>query len=560
MPNRMLPRQRLLGARFAFLCLILALLAALPGRASASATQQSMLMDDQELIYSAPSRVVKTLEQLSSLGVDTVKVSLVWTLIAPDSSSHERPDFDAANPGAYPASGWARYDLIDLTAHELGMRVYFMIAPPAPLWALPAHQPNQGPPLGRAPILSDLHQFVEAAGRRYGGAFADPYAADPSSSGSSTSVLGVSVPVTVPGTSSGTQTNSAESSEPTSLPAVDYWSVWNEPNERSWLNPWHRGKELIQPSEYRAMVDTSWNALRAAGNPPSSILIGETANVGVWQPLPFIRALYCVASNYRQLRGSAAAAIGCPTKQSTSQFVAANPGLFHGAGFAHHPYSFDVAPNRPYPDPSWITLDNLGTLEQMLNRIYAAYGQSRSGGVPLYVTEWGYKTNPPNPFAKTSEAQQATWTSEGTYMTWADPYVQGFTQFELVDAEPKLNKKPGSHAYWNTFQTGLELLNGKPKPSYQAFRLPLWVPVPHHSSRVTVWGQLRPADHQTLQYGVLEFEPRGSHTFEQIRELQTASQEGFFVAHIGLGSAGKLRLAWLSPGGAVYYSSTVSIS
>jgi hypothetical protein len=207
-----------------------------------------------------------------------------------------------------------------------------------------------------------------------------------------------------------------------------------------------------------------------------------------------------------------------------------------------------------------VTLDNLGTLERVLNRIYAVYGQSRGGGVPLYVTEWGYKTDPPNPYAKTTDAQQAIWLNEGTYMTWADPYVQGFTQFELVDAEPKLDKKPGSRAYWNTFQTGLELINGTPKPAYDAFRLPLWVPVPRHSSRVTVWGQLRPANHQTLQYGVLEFEPRGSNSFQQIREFETASPQGFFVAHIGLKSAGNLRLAWLSPNGAVYYSSTIAIS
>jgi len=556
----MLPWQRFLGARFAFLCLVLALAATLPARAAASANQQSMLMDDEELIYSSPSHVVQTLEQLSSLGVDTVKVSLVWTLIAPDASSHQRPDFDATDPSAYPAGAWARYDLIDLTAHQLGMRVYFMIAPPAPLWALPANEPNQGPPLGRAPILSDLHDFAQAAGRRYDGSYANPYASDSSSSGSGTSLLGVTLPVTLPGAGSGTTTTSSQSSEPASLPPVEYWSIWNEPNERSWLNPWYRGKELLQPSEYRAMVDTSWSALRETGNPASSILIGETANVGIWQPLPFIRALYCVGGNYRQLRGGAAAAVGCPTSQSASQFAAANPGLFRGAGFAHHPYSFDVAPNRPYPDPSWVTLDNLSTLERTLDRIYAAYGQSRSGGVPLYVTEWGYKTNPPNPFAGTTEAEQASWTAEGTYMTWADPYVQGFTQFELVDASPKPHKKPGSRAYWNTFQTGLELINGTPKPAYGAFRLPLWVPDPRHSSRVTVWGQLRPADHQTLQYGVLEFKARGADDFEQIRELQTASPQGFFVAHIGLQSAGSLRLAWLSPNGDVYYSSTIPIS
>jgi hypothetical protein len=370
----------------------------------------------------------------------------------------------------------------------------------------------------------------------------------------------VPLPLSLPEMGSATSTSDAQSAEPASLPDVELWSVWNEPNERSWLTPWHRGKELIQPSEYRSMIATAWSALRSTGHSASSILIGETANVGIWQPLPFIRAIYCVGSNYEQLRGAAAAAVACPTTKSASQFVADNPGLFDGAGFAHHPYSFDVAPNRPYPDPTWVTLDNISELERTLNRIFATYKQSRRGGVPLYITEWGYKTAPPNPFAGTTEAQQASWTDEGQYMTWSDPYVQGFTQFELVDAEPKIDKKPGSRAYWNTFQTGLELLNGKPKPAYGAFRLPLWVPDPHHGSRVTVWGQLRPADHETLQYGELEFEPHGSSSFQQVREFQTASPQGFFVAHIAVPSAGKLRLAWLSANGSVYYSRTVAIS
>jgi hypothetical protein len=555
----MVPWQRLLGARLAFLCMALALIAVVPARASASGTQQSILMDDQELIYSSPTQVVKTLEQLSSLGVSTVKVSLVWTLVAPDSSSAQRPSFDATNPAAYSAGAWARYDLIDIVAHELGMRVYFLIDPPAPLWSLPAKEPNQGPPLGRDPELSLLHQFVVAAGRRYGGSYPNPYASDSSSSSSgTTSLLGVTLPLGLGNSSSGT--SSASSDEPASLPAVDYWSIWNEPNERSWLNPWHRGKKLLQPSEYRSIVDTSWSALRSTGRPASSILIGETANVGIWQPLPFIRALYCVGNNFRPLTGGAASAVNCPTSGNTSNFVAENPGLFEGAGFAHHPYSFNVAPNRPYPDSSWVTLNNLGSLERTLDRILATYRESRRGGEPIWVTEWGYITDPPNPFAGTSETQQAAWTSEGAYMTWKDPFVQGFTQFLLVDATPKLDKKPGSHAYWNTFQTGLELLNGNPKPAYQAFRLPLWVPTPRHGSHVTVWGQLRPANHDGLQYGVLEFEPRGSSSYQQIREFQTASSEGFFVAHVGISSAGQLRLAWLSPSGSVYYSRSVGIS
>jgi hypothetical protein len=531
---------------------------ALPVLARASTTEESILMDDQELVYSSSSQAVDTLEQLAGLGVDRVKVSVVWTLIAPDASSTQRPSFDASDPGDYGAGAWTRYDLIDRTARELGMQVYFMIAPPAPLWALPANQPNQGPPLGRAPNLTDLHDFVEAVGRRYSGTYPDPDS-DTAPASPPPSVLGVPLPLPSSSASTSTSTSTA------TLPAVDFWGIWNEPNERSWLNPWYRklphGKrELIQPEEYRGIVDASWSALESTGHEGNTILVGETANVGVWQPVPFVRALYCVARNDEPLRGSAASAVGCPTSGNRAQFVADNPGLFDGGGFAHHPYSFDTAPNRPYPDPSWVTLDNLAGFEKTLNRIFAAYAKLSSGGVPLYMTEWGYKTDPPNPYAKTTTAEQAEWLDEGAYMTWQDPYVQGIAQFELVDSAPKPGKKVGSRAYWNTFQTGLELLNGTHKPSFDAYRIPVWVPRPRHGSGVTVWGQLRPADHGTLQYGVIEFAPRGSNTFEQLREVQTASSEGFLLAHVAIPSAGRLRLAWLTPAGGIDYSRTVTIS
>ena len=52
---------------------VLALVFASP--AHASGTQESILQDDAQLIYASPQHMAQTLEQLSSLGVDRVKVS-----------------------------------------------------------------------------------------------------------------------------------------------------------------------------------------------------------------------------------------------------------------------------------------------------------------------------------------------------------------------------------------------------------------------------------------------------------------------------------------------------
>ena len=194
-------------------------------------------------------------------------------------------------------------------------------------------------------------------------------------------------------------------------------------------------------------------------------------------------------------------------------------------------------------------------------RIFTTYGQGRAGGVPLYASEWGFKSDPPNPFSRTSLAQQASWINEGEYLTWREPYVRELDQFELVDSPPRPGFALNTHAAWGSFQTGLMLRTGRAKPSLAAFRIPIWLPVRRRGASVAVWGQLRPADHSTTQYGVIEFKPRGGREWSTLREVQTSSSEGFVVAHVPIPRAGSVRLAWIQPGtGAEFDSLAVSVS
>jgi hypothetical protein len=434
--------------------------------------------------------------------------------------------------------------------HQLGMSLYFQIAPPTPRWATVRARAGQGAKLGRMPNMNDFKKFVEAAGRRYSGSFGAhaPRAVPPVPGG------GLPVPQ-LPGPSS-----SPPSSDPvTAIPRVSYWGIWNEPNERSWLNPWHpphKGKTLLQPLYYRDIVNTTWRALHATGHGRDTILIGETANRGTVPPLPFVRALYCVDSAYRPLRGAAASLDSCPRSASRKKFVAANPGLFNATGFAHHPYAYDLPPDRPYHDKTWVTLQNIGVLEYVLGHIFSAYRQH--GNLPLYLTEWGYKTKPPNPFVHTTLSDQAAWLDEGDYLTWRRGYVKALAQFELVDDGPKAHTRPGSADYWSTFQTGLEFHNGKHKPAYDAYRLPIWLPHAVHGRRVAVWAQLRPADHRGAQTAVLLYHPHHGGKWTGLRFLQTRSSRGFIWTHVPIAS-GFVRLAWESASGTVYYSRVVHV-
>jgi hypothetical protein len=498
----------------------------LPARALASSGMEMNLQDDDQLIYSPPAQVIQSLQRIASLGVDRVKVAMVWWLVAPAADSAQRPNFDATDPRAY-GGAWYRYDLIVRVAQSLGLKVYWQLTPPVPAWAIPAGQAVQSEPRGRAPNPAEFRQFVQAVGTRYSGSF-------------------------VPG------------GQPTPLPRVSYWGLWNEPNVPGWLNPWYSGSQLLAPSLYRGLLNAAWSGLAATGHTPSTdtILIGETANSGPTTVTQFIYNLYCLSPKLKPLSGSGAQKAGCPTSPSRAAFVAANPALFGATGFAHHPYGFNAPPDKPYPLRNWVTVFNLPTIEKQLNRIFSSYGKRRAGGVPLYLTEYGYESRPPNPFVKNTTAQQATWLNQGEYMAYNYSYVRAFNQFELVDSPPNKAQKPGSYAYWTTsFQTGLLFNNLTPKPSFAAFRIPIFLPTPQHGSRVVVWGQLRPANHRGNQVATIQFQRLGSRSYRRLKVVSTRNREGFLVTRVGIPGPGFVRIAWRNPGtGSVYYSRSVRVS
>ncbi|MFL5824601.1 MAG: hypothetical protein ACJ764_14305 [Solirubrobacteraceae bacterium] len=489
-------------------------------------TQQSILQDDNQLLYSPPAHVVKTLHKLKALGVDVVKVSMVWRIIAPDATSTHKPNFDATNPTAYPPGVWNRYDLLAETTHKLGMKLFLQFAAKDPVWAADKTQPQgQGSylGLGQVPNLQYFQQFVQAVGRRFNGTAKDVHGK--------------------------------------TIPGVKIWSIWNEPNWRGWLNPWrkrvHGRVELLQPVFYRGLVNTAWKALSGSGHGHDTILLGETANVGSVHPLPFVEDLYCVDSRYKPLTGSAAQTVGCPKTANRSKFVAQNPGLFHVTGYAHHPYGFDIPPSQPKRNKSEVSVADIDRLENVLNGVFGGYHKGRRGGIPLYITEWGYVTNPPNPAYRTTLKEQAAWLDEGEYITWNDPYIKALAQFLLVDVKPPAH--PTLRQWKGVFDSGLEFANGSPKPSLAAYRLPIWLPKAHHGPKVTVWGQLRPANHHRTQHGVIQFQRKGTSKWTRLHRLQTGSTEGFVFTHVSIGRPGRVRLGW-EGGHKWYYSRSVTVS
>jgi hypothetical protein len=299
-------------------------------------------------------------------------------------------------------------------------------------------------------------------------------------------------------------------------------------------------------------------ALSGTGHGNDTILLGETADYGNIPPLYFMEDVYCVGRSYGVLSGRSAQAVGCPARPNRASFVSQNPALFKTSGWSHHPYGFNVPPDRPNNIKTAIGLYNVNALERALNGTFAQYHHGRQGGIPIYLTEWGYVTDPPNPAYTTTLKEQAAWLNQGAYMTWRDPYVKALAQFELAD--PPTPSHQTKHEWSRSFTSGLEFSDGRPKPALGAYRVVIWLPSAQHGSRVAVWGQLRAANHSTTQVGQIQFRGQGSSTWKTVKTVRTNSSQGFVSTQVSLGSAGSARLSWTDSTGHTYYSRNVSVS
>jgi hypothetical protein len=480
-----------------------------------------------------------TLDLLKRLGVDRVKVFMSWGAMSPGELSHRRPAFDAASPAAYQAAYWAGFDTIIRDAKARGLGIDLALEGPAPWWATGPDVPPRTAPgyLGAwQPSAKDYGLFVRAVAERYSGHYKPPGAAS-------------------------------------SLPKVDFWSIWNEPNYGPNLAPQavDTSKIEVSPALYRRLVDAAWSALQATGHKHDAVVIGEIAPRGLtvgdvpgnfsgMVPLRFIRALYCVDGSLRPLTGAAATARSCPsTSAGSAAFPRTHPGLFQASGFAFHPYPQGFAPNvRTQGEPDYADLPQLSSLERTLDGAMVAYGSHTQ--LPLYDTEFGYQTNPPETIARAvSPARAAAWANLGEYMSWRDPRVMSWDQYLLTDPM-------GS----SSFDTGLLFSNGKPKATYDAFRMPIYLPVLTGASghALEVWGCVRPARSASKhshkpQVADIQFQPASGGPFKTIKAVTLTDPYGYFDTLVGFPSSGAVRISWSYPhraGGQQVHSRTVEVT
>jgi hypothetical protein len=346
------------------------------------------------------------------------------------------------------------------------------------------------------------------------------------------------------------------------VPRVSMWSLYNEPNQGAWLTPQYfkdatlKKKIAISPIIYRELYLRGRKALDTSGHGADTILLGETAPLGdpkgrktdrkAMAPVEFVRELFCVAPNGRQYTGKEAKARKCDLFKKL--------GPIRTSGYAHHPYTRSDPPGKP-PRAGGYTMGNMAKLASDLDK-YAKFGNVQVGGdpsnrtLPIWSTEYGYETKPPDPINGIAPALQAQYINEGEYLAYQNPRMASQSQFLLRDVPPVKGAKKNTAAYWFTYQSGLFTAapEDKPKPAFQAYVMPLVATIAQRSGAggtVNLWGQLRFRPNGTIGDQVLlQFRPQGGTDWTAAGDPVEANALGVFTAQRDAPVSGSWRAVW----------------
>jgi putative glycosyl hydrolase len=300
----------------------------------------------------------------------------------------------ATNP-ADPAYDWDLYDRTVNFAQQYGVHVLFSIYG-TPGWA------NGGKAQNVAPTKpTDLRNFAYAAARRYSGVY-----------------MG---------------------SDGRLLPAVKDWLAWNEPNNPVFLTPqWKKtatGWRVQSAVDYAKICNAVYNGVHA------TLASGERVGCGVTAP-----------------RGNNNPNSSRPSVSPLAFLRAVKQaGLVTFDAWAHHPY-YAGPSDQPTTVPvtakgAPATAVTLGNISDLIRLVTQLYGNKR-----IWITEYGYQTNPPDTLYGVTYAKQAAYLTQAFAIARKNPRIDMMLWFLLKD-DPNLNG----------WQSGLMTARGAKKPSFNAF-------------------------------------------------------------------------------------------
>jgi hypothetical protein len=221
-------------------------------------------------------------------------------------------------------------------------------------------------------------------------------------------------------------------------PWVRYWVIWNEPNKRLWLRPTRSRiyvEHVLNPG-YEGIHAVLPRARVAGG------ATGPKGGAGGVSPTAWVRGMWAAGAKFD--------------------------------AYAHHPY-----PSSPAETPSSggcrdCPSITMATLPKLLILVRRSFGPK-----PVWLTEYGYQTNPPDTFLGVPPKKQATMLSLAAMRAWRLPRVTMLIQYLYRD-EFAVSR----------FQSGLVYVNDRWKPARQGFQLP-FAQMARRGEQAVLWGQIR---------------------------------------------------------------------
>jgi hypothetical protein len=271
------------------------------------------------------------------------------------------------------------------------------------------------------------------------------------------------------------------------FPWVRHWLIWNEPNRTRWLRP-------TSPRVYTRLLNVAYDALHRA-NPRAVVAGGVTAPRGGQNgvsPVDWIRGM----DRYRARLDA----------------------------YAHNPY-----PSGPGETPwqggcVWRRCETItmATLGRLLGTVRRAFGSPTR----IWLTEYGYQTDPPDRFWGISPARQARYVGSAARRVHAAGRVDMLIHFMVRD-----------DTYGPGWQSGFFTTRGVAKPAFRAYMLPL-AQVSRRGLRTVVWGQVRPRTGRQ-PYRLQQLRGGRWHT---VRGTYRTSSRGFLRRVVRARRGAKLRI------------------
>jgi hypothetical protein len=361
---------------------------------------------------------------MRAINGSTIRLFAFWSAVAPGGAKMPS-GFHPTDP-ADRKYNWSAVDAALRLAAQRGEHVVLTLHG-APAWAQPAGRPASVSKISTTwnPNPAAFGDFARAAALRYSGGFPDPLR---------------------PGAT---------------LPRVSSWEIWNEENL-----PY----DLTAPDvvlEYRNLLNAAYGAIKSVRR-DNLIAIGGLAPVSYLSrsvsPLKFAADLLCL-------------------RRMGTRFVRSRscPGQAHFDVFAMHPYTLAATPTKHAYHYDDVLIGDLGKISSVVgaaDRLHTAAPRIRH---KIWVTEWGWFSNPPNKDFGDSNSTAARYVAYSMYEMWRSGVSLVIWLF-VADAPAGT---PANIFFFNG--GGLYRNSGQPKLALRAFAFPVVAGV--QRGRGFVWGR-----------------------------------------------------------------------